>query len=50
MPVLDLVLLLLAAVCFAAAAFGVTARVNLLAAGLLCWVLVPLLAAVQAVA
>jgi len=36
----DLVLLVVAAVCFALAAFGVTAnRVNLVAAGLFCWVL-----------
>lgn len=37
---LDLVLLIVAAVCFAIAAFGVPAgRVNLIAAGLFFWVL-----------
>ena len=41
------VLLLVAAILFAAAALGVSSsRVNLVAAGLFCWVLVPLLAAV----
>jgi hypothetical protein len=38
---IDLVLLLIAAVCFAVAAFGpgISSRVNLTAAGLFCWVL-----------
>jgi hypothetical protein len=37
---LDLVLLIVAAVCFAIAAFGVPAgRINLIAAGLFFWVL-----------
>jgi len=41
---MDLVLLVIAAVCFGLAAFGVVGgRVNLLALGLLAWVLVPLL-------
>lgn len=40
------VLLLASAVCFAAAAAGVpTSRVNLMAAGLFFWVLIPLIAA-----
>ena len=40
---LYVVLLIIAAVLFALAALNVTARVNLLAAGLLAWVLVQLL-------
>jgi hypothetical protein len=40
---LALVLYLIAAVCFALAAFGVGGRVNLIALGLFAWVLVPLL-------
>lgn len=43
---LDLILYLIAAICFGLAAFGVAARVNLLALGLLAWVLVPLLHAI----
>ena len=42
-----LILLIAAAVCFALAAFGVTARVNLVALGLLFWVLVPLIGALS---
>lgn len=42
---LAVVLLLIAAVCFGLAAFGVGGRVNLVALGLLAWVLVPLLGA-----
>lgn len=42
---LNLILYLLAAVCFAAAALNVAARINLVALGLLFWVLVPLIAA-----
>jgi hypothetical protein len=46
MTMLNLVLLLIAAVCFGLAAFGVGGgRVNLVALGLLAWVLVPLIAA-----
>lgn len=45
-----MLLLIAAVVCFAAAAFNVVARVNLVALGLLCWVLVPAIAAVRAVA
>jgi len=40
---IDLVLYLIAAVLFALAAFGIGGRVNLIALGLLAWVLVPLL-------
>ncbi len=41
---IDLILYLIAAICLALAAFGVTsARVNLLALGLFFWVLVPTL-------
>ena len=42
---LAIILLLIAAVCFGLAAFGVGARVNLIALELLAWVLVPLLGA-----
>lgn len=42
---LTLILLILAAVCFGLAAFGVGARVNLVAIGLLAWVLTVLLSA-----
>ena len=37
------ILLILAVVCFAAAAAEVKARINLIAAGLFFWVLVPLI-------
>lgn len=50
MTTLYLLLLLLAAVFFALSAFGVSAqKVNLLALGLFCWVLVPLLQTLQKV-
>lgn len=50
MDVLSLILLVLAAVCFVVtAAELVPARVNLMAAGLFFWVLVPLIAAVHGV-
>ena len=39
MNALDVVLLVIAAVCFALAAFGVSARINLVALGLFAWVL-----------
>jgi hypothetical protein len=42
---LAIILLLIAAVCFGLAAFGVGGRVNLIALGLLAWVLVPLFGA-----
>jgi uncharacterized membrane protein YjjB (DUF3815 family) len=46
MPILYLLLLLVAAVCFGVAAFArPSTRVNLVAAGLLAWVLVPLIQA-----
>lgn len=47
MELLVVVLLLIGAVCFGLSAFGVPARVNLLALGLLAWILVPLIAAFQ---
>lgn len=40
---LTLILLIIAAVCFAAAAVNVAARVNLVALGLLAWVLTGIL-------
>jgi hypothetical protein len=40
---LTLILLIIAAACFAAAALGVSARVNLVALGLLAWVLTGIL-------
>lgn len=43
MDVLFLILLLVGAICFAASVFGVSTRVNLLALGLLAWILVPLI-------
>jgi len=43
---LNIVLLLIGAVCFGLAAFGVGGgRINLVALGLLAWILVPLIAA-----
>lgn len=42
MNVLVLVLLIASAVCFFLALIGVGGRINLTAAGLFCWVLVPL--------
>jgi len=44
---LTLILLIIAAVCFALATFNVATRVNLVALGLFAWVLVPLIAALQ---
>lgn len=47
---LVLILLIVAAVCFALAAFNVVAsRVNLVAAGLLCWVVTAILGAAAGV-
>lgn len=43
---LVLILLIVAAVCFALAAFGVAARVNLLALGLFFWVLTEIIPAI----
>jgi hypothetical protein len=49
MHTLYVILYLIAAVCFAAAALGAPVRrVNLVAAGLLAWVLVPLIATINA--
>ena len=45
MELLVVVLLLIGAVCFALSAFGVAARINLQSAGLLAWILVPLISA-----
>lgn len=45
MGLLIVLLLLAGAICFALAAFGVAARVNLVAAGLLCWILTVLIPA-----
>lgn len=39
MDAITLILLIAAAVLFAVAAFGVASRINLVAAGLFCWVL-----------
>jgi hypothetical protein len=49
MRVIDLILLIIAVVCFALAAFGTPAKVNLIAVGLAALALVPLLTAVQQV-
>jgi hypothetical protein len=43
MIILFLILLVLAAACFFAAAFDVASRFNLVAVGLFLWVLVPLI-------
>jgi hypothetical protein len=48
MDIITLVLLLAAAIVFALATIGVAARVNLIALGLLLWVLVPLLTHIDA--
>lgn len=48
MPVLFLVLFIVAAVLFAVAAGGAASRFNLIALGLLAWVLVYLIRAVEA--
>ncbi len=45
MPMVSLILLVAAAVCFGLSAFGVSSRVNLVALGLLCWVLAELVPA-----
>lgn len=49
MDVIRLLLYAAAAVCFALTALGVAGRVNVLALGLLAWVLVHVVDAVQAV-
>lgn len=48
MTALYLFLYIIAAVCFLLAAFNAPVKVNLVALGLLAWVLVPLIAAVRA--
>jgi ACR3 family arsenite efflux pump ArsB len=48
MDIIALILLIAALVCFLLAALDVPARVNLVALGLLFWVIVPLIAAVKA--
>jgi hypothetical protein len=48
--VIDLILYIIAALCFLAAAFNATARINLIAAGVLFWVLVPALVLAQSMA
>ena len=45
MHTIDLILLIVAAVCFGLAAAGVPSRVSWVPLGLLAWVLVPLIAA-----
>jgi hypothetical protein len=47
MDIILLTLLIAAALCFGLSAFGVSSRVNLLALGLLCWVLTVLIPAAQ---
>jgi hypothetical protein len=37
--VIELILVIVALVCFALAAIGVSSRINLVAAGLFCWLL-----------
>lgn len=44
---INIVLYIIAAVCFALAAVNATARINLVALGLFSWVLVPLIAAIH---
>ena len=48
MHTLDLLLLIAACVCFTLATFNVPIRVNLVALGLLAWVLVPTIAVLRA--
>jgi len=43
MSIVILVLLIVAFICFVVAALGVTTRINLVAAGLACWVLTALI-------
>ena len=49
MEAIFLVLLIVAAVCFALAAFNTAARVNLVALGLFAWILIPLIKAIQSI-
>lgn len=48
MEVLILLLLIAGAICFGLAAFGVAARVNLIALGLMFWILTALIPALDA--
>ena len=48
MHTIDVVLYVIACVCFALAVFNVASRVNLVALGLLAWVLVPTIATLRA--
>jgi hypothetical protein len=47
MHTIDLILLIISAISFGLATFNVPVRVNLVALGLLAWVAVPLIAALQ---
>ena len=47
MRIINIVLLIIGAACFALSTFGVKARVDLVPLGLLAWILVPLIAALQ---
>jgi len=47
MAIIILILLIAGAVCFALAAFGVAARVNLGWLGLLCWILTTLIGTIS---
>jgi hypothetical protein len=49
MAILQLILLLCAAFCFGLAAFGSNLKINVMALGLLFWVIVPLLQHIQRV-
>jgi hypothetical protein len=48
MSAIALILLIAAAILFGLAAFGVGSRINLVALGLLCWVLTAVIPAVEA--
>jgi hypothetical protein len=47
MRTINIVLLIIGAACFALSTFGVKARVDWVPLGLLAWILVPLIAALQ---
>lgn len=49
MELLVLLLLVAGAVCFGLAAFGVAARINLVAMGLLCWIVTVIVPALHRV-
>lgn len=48
MDVVNLLLLLAGCICFAIATLSAPARFNLVALGLMCWILVPLIHAIRA--